>query len=235
MERRDRIAAALDVIETTTASLTTSPPDEVRQFAAAATMRCCALVRAACVLEDAGLGHLAGIMERQNWETWVIGLHVLLRGDDALLEVAGDDVHYKRLLSNKLALGLSYQPDWQGPIKKLNWKELADALGPLLVKEGEALPSSGTTSYDLVYRTQSLFAVHAGLATIGAYLRYGDDEWAIEPRPDAPFESIGVTSALHCIHLASYVFRRFGVATEPLEEHSQGFIGVEPGDGGTAA
>ena len=112
-------------------------------------MRCCALLRGVCVLEDAGLGAMAGILERQHWETWLVSLHVLLRGDDALHEIAGDDIFYKRLLAERLNLGFAYHPDWEGNIAKLNFKKLADELGPLLVQAGETGNHSGITGYDV--------------------------------------------------------------------------------------
>ena len=62
----------------------------------------------------AGLGALAGILERQHWETWLLSIHVVLRRDEALQEIAGDDIKYKRLLSDKLPLNIDYHPDWDG-------------------------------------------------------------------------------------------------------------------------
>jgi hypothetical protein len=76
----------------------------------------------------------------------------------------------------------------------------------------------------VTYRVQSLFAVHAGLATIGAYIRYGETSWSVEPNPDAPFPCIGLTSALHTLHLARYVFDRFGIADGQLEVVWEGLI-----------
>jgi hypothetical protein len=73
-----------------------SPPDQApRQFAAAGLMRRCALLRGVCVLEDARLGPVPGILERQHWETWLVSIHVVLRGFEALYEVAGDDIFWK--------------------------------------------------------------------------------------------------------------------------------------------
>ncbi len=50
---------------------------------------------------------------------------------------------------------------------------MAKQLGPLLEK-GEAGNAGGETAYDATYRVQPTFAVHANLATIGAYLKYAD-------------------------------------------------------------
>jgi len=217
MELRDYIRETLTQVDAEVPKLTTSPPDPPHQFAAAGLMRCCALLRGVCVLEDAGLGALAGILERQHWETWLLSMHAVLRGDEALHQIAGDDILYKRLLSKKLDLNLAYHPDWGGKLEKLNVYELAKQLGSLLEKAGETGNASGETGYNVTYRVQSTFAVHANLATIGAYLKYGETSWGVEPNPPAAFGALGMTPALHTLHLARYVFERFGLHTGEIE------------------
>ncbi len=188
-----------------------------RQFAAAGLMRCCALLRGVLVLEDAKLPHLAGILARQHWETWLVSLHAVLRGDEALKEIAGDDIYWKRRLSDRLKLGLAYHDDWEGKAAKLNFKNLAERLTPLLIAAGESGDLNGVTGYDVTYGVQSLFTVHAGLATIGAHLVYGPDTWSVELNPPAPFPDVAQTPALHTAHLANYVFKAFSLNPEPLE------------------
>lgn len=180
-------------------------------------MRCCALLRGVCVLEDAGLGVLAGILERQHWETWLLSMHVVLRGDEAINEIAGDDLKYKRLLSDKLALNIDYHPDLDVEPGQLNVYKLAEQLGPLLEKAGETGNTSGVMGYDVTYRVQSTFAVHANLSTFGAHLKYGDEVWGVEPNPPAPFDMLGMTPALHTLHLARYVFMKFGIPTGDID------------------
>jgi hypothetical protein len=195
-----------------------SPPDQApRQFAAAGLMRCCDLLRGICVLEDAGLGPVPGILERQHWETWLVSLHVILRGQEGLLEVAGDDSFWKRLLSEKLDLGFAYHEEWEGKVAKFNFKKLADGLKPLLVKAGEPDDPDDAKGYDVTYRVQSLFTVHAGLATIGSYLQYGEKTWSVIAHPPPPFPRVSQTPALHTAHLAKYVFNAFGLPTDGLD------------------
>ncbi len=180
-------------------------------------MRCGALLRGICVLEDASLGALVGILERQLWETWLVSLHVLLRGDEALREVAGDDIFYKRDLTKHFESGAAYQPDWEGRVAKLNYKQLAERLEPLLIQAGEPVDIPPVMGYVATYRVQSLFAMHAGLATIGRYLRYGETSWSVDPTPPAPFDDNGLTPALYTLHLAKYVFKHFRIATDAVE------------------
>ena len=181
-------------------------------------MRCCALLRGICVLEDAGLGILAGILGRQHWETWLLSLHVLLRRDEALQEVLGDDVFHKRRLAERFDLGSEYLPDWDGKVARLNVMRLAESLGPLLIEADE---DSDTTvaivAYDWTYRLQSMYSVHAGLGTIKPYIRTGEASSSVEPNPLAPFDDIGQISALYTLHLAKYVFEHFGIATDGLD------------------
>jgi hypothetical protein len=180
-------------------------------------MRCCSLLRGICVLEDAGLAAVAAILERQHWETWLVSLYVILRGQEALGEVAGDDIFWKRLLSEKLDLGFAYHENWEGKPAKLNFKKLYDDLQPLLESAGEPASPKGPRGYDITYRVQSLFAVHAGLATIGSYLRYGEKTWTVVRNPAPSFPRVSQTPALHTAHLAKHVFKSFGLPSEELE------------------
>ena len=215
---RDHIRETLRLVEDQAGLLETTPPNKCHQFAAGGLMRCHALLRGICVLEDASLGALAGMLERQLWETWLISLHVLLRGKEALDEVQGADVFHKRRLAKRLNLRPEYQPEWTGPVGKLNHWQLAEDLGPLLDEAGETGGvTTGILAYDVTYRVQSLFSVHAGIATIRPYIRFGQRSWSVEPNPSAPFDDIGLVPALYTLHLANYVFKRFGIATDAVE------------------
>ena len=214
---RERVCETLQIVQEQADLLETTPPDPHRQFAAAGLMRCGALLRGICVLEDASLGALVGILERQLWETWLVSLHVLLRGDEALREVAGDDIFYKRDLTKHFDLGAAYQSDWEGRVAKLNYKQLAESLKPLLIQAGETVDIAPVMGYVATYRVQSLFAMHAGLATIGRFIRYGETSWSVDPTPPAPFDDNSLTPALYMLHLAKYVFNHFRIATDAVE------------------
>ena len=218
MELRDHICRTLRLVEEQANSLVTTPQDKCPRLAAAGLMRCRALLRGICVLEDAGLGVLAGILGRALWETWLLSLHVLLRRDEAVQEVLSDYVFHTRKLAKSFTLTPEDNPDWEGKAKKLNYYQLAEKLGRLLVEAGETGDATlGVMGYDVNYRIHSQFAAHAGLSTIGPFARYGDESGSVDPEPSAPFDEIGQFSALYTLHLARYVFKSVGIATDSVE------------------
>lgn len=169
----------LEFIDKRVPELRSRPEQVVRQFAAAGLMRCCALLRGILTLDEAGMTGLAGILARQHWETWLVSLYVLLGGDDAVQVVAGDDIHWKRRLSGALKLNQDYHPNWPGRIEQLNYRVISERVLELLRQHGEPVTAGGVTGYDVTYRVQSLFAVHANIATITAHIAYGPDEWTV--------------------------------------------------------
>ena len=204
--------SVLAVIESRVPDLTSKPEQTARHLAAAGLLRCCVLLRGILALDEADLSSLGHILARQHWETWLVSFHVLMRGDEAIQQIAGDDIHWKRKLSDALKLGDIYHPDWGGPEGRLNYKGLADGLPALLQKAGEPPLPEGQNPYDIGYRVQSLFAVHANLATIGAHIVYGEDVWRLNFDPPNPFRDPAAAPVMHTVHLAQYVFMEFGLS-----------------------
>lgn len=193
------------------------PAQAARQLAAAGLMRCCALLRAVRLLEESGLGVIAGVLERAHWETWLVSLHVLLGGEEAIQKIAGDDIYWKRVLAKKFDLG-AYHDDWKGKVEKLNVWKLSEDLKPLMIAAGEEGNPDGTTAYDITFRVQSLFAAHACLSSFGHFMDYGDKEWRVVAEPPPQFPVPAPTPALNTAHLARYVFKAFGLAEKDLEQ-----------------
>jgi hypothetical protein len=156
----EKINELLSVIYANERNFKSPPQDASRQLAAAGLMRCCALVRGVRLLEDSELGVTAGVLERAHWETWLVSLHALFGGEDALQKIAWDDIHWKRILAKKFDLG-AYHDDWKGKVEKLNVWKLAEELKPLMLAAGEKGNPDGTTAYDITFRVQSLFTAHA--------------------------------------------------------------------------
>ena len=156
---------------------------------------------------------LAGILTRLHWETLVVSLYVLLDGDKALQVIAGDDIHWKRILSKELRLEREqdayYQQDWIGKIAKLNYFDLHDRMLKLLREREPVDGPAGVTGYDVTYRYESLVSSHANLTTIGEHLVYGDDEWAVSVDSSKARDDVAVTPVLYTGHLAQHVFQEF--------------------------
>lgn len=217
MQFRDHACKTLRLVENRTHLLKSRPIDRSRHLAAAGLVRCCALLRGICVLEDACLPALTGILERQNWEAWLVSRYILLRGDKAVDHIKGDNVKSWNTLRKGLGLGPEYVPDWEGDAKKLIVGQLAEKLEPLLLAAGDTEGADLARAYNPIFRGQSQFTVHAGLSTFELYTRL-EDEWAsVEPNPPSPFPNVGNISLLCTVHLAWHVFERFGIATNELE------------------
>ena len=182
-------------------------------------MRCCQLLRGMRHLEDASLHIPAGILRRQHWETWLVSLYVLLQGEEALDEISGDYVKHVRILSEKLGVRPEHVPDLDEEARKLNIHNLAQRIGPLLVKAGDAEGADmGVKRYDGIYRVQSQYAVHAGLSTVLPHIRIKEESWAVERNPPHPFDhEHSQHAAIYTLHLAKYVFKCFGIETAAVE------------------
>ena len=222
VQLRDHVPETLRLVEDQ-AHLLKAPhpetrPDVCRVFAAGGLMRCRELLRGISLLEAAGLDIPAGILYRQHWETWLVSVYVLLRGEEALSEIGADYVKNTRLLTKELKLELEHVPDKEEGASRLNFHQIAQDLGPLLVEAGDAWGGdAGIMAYNVTYRVQSQYAVHVGLSTIRPHIRIEDQWWSVELNPPPPFDGHGQFAAIYTLHLAKYVFNRFGIATIAVE------------------
>ena len=189
------------------------PPRKAEQFAAAGLMRCCALLKGVLVLDEASLPVMASILARQHWETWVVSLYVLLAGEEALQVIVDNDTHSKRSLSKfwpKLDVD---RPDLDEVPPRLNYKQLHDRVLELLRERGEPVDGeTEVTGYDVTYKCESLFSVHANWETIGRqHLVNGDDYWAVSVDSSLTPGNVVEAPVLYTSHLAQYVFEKFGL------------------------
>ena len=218
MQLRDHIRETLRIVEEHQDRLETTPPDVFRQIPAAGLMRCCELLRGMCVLEDAGLGTLVGMLERQLWETWLVSLDILLRDAEGIIELVHDYDHHMHKLIEGLGLPPKDYPDYGDGAKKLNIRELFERLEPLLLEDGDTFGAHVVkNTYFEVYKHKSQFAVHAGVGTLSAYIRVGETSLSVEPNPADTVESAWM-SVFWTLHLAKYVFGHFEIASEALDQ-----------------
>lgn len=215
------LAGAVDdllvVVESRAAVFESTPTERARHLAAAGLLHCCALLRGIRAVRVGGVPYISAVLARQVFETAVVSLHLALRGEAAAKDIEADDIFWKRRFPEKLRPDKPYRPEWDGTPRRLNIKELADQIPALLRAQGESHNPELPTGYDLIYRVQSLFGVHAGLSTLGAYISYGQDLWRLTNRPQSPFPLLEQTPALLTAHLAKYVFACYGVSAIEVE------------------
>ena len=196
-----------------------SPPRKAEQFAAAGLMRCCALLQGILVLDEK-MPVLAGILVRQHWETWLVSLYVLLDGDEALEVIVADNIYRMQRMrpifeALRLEVDHHYDPD-PDSVKKpkpLNYLRLHERVRKLLRKGGEPVDGpAGVTDYDVIYRSDSLFSIHANLFTIGGHLVCGDDECAVSvDSSNALDDDVARGPVIYTNYLAQRVFEKFGL------------------------
>ena len=217
VQLRDHIRESLRLVETHQNLLETTPPDVFLQTPAAGLMRCCELLRGMCVLEDAGLGTLVGMLERQLWETWLISLDILLRDTEALVELGHDYDHHMNALIKGLGLPSEEYPDF-GKSAQRNIRDLFEKIEARLVEAGDTFGARLIKdTYFNVYRRNSHLAVHAGVGTLSAYIRIGETSLSVEPNPADTIGSAWM-SLFWTLHLAKYVFGHFGIESEAIDQ-----------------
>jgi hypothetical protein len=96
---------------------------------------------------------------------------------------------------------------------------MASAVGDYLVAQGDDAASEVRWCYDLVYRHQSAFGVHGGLAAVSGHLTQ-ENGWlgvsAERLEADASGELLWGATLLHV--LARRVFLEFGIGVADLDE-----------------
>ena len=205
-------------------------PDLVgRQCAAGGLARARALLEGIILVGDGNRPDVVGVLLRTLYETYIVSLYLLLGGADAVVEVMGDYAKSARTLAEKhgrppspgIALwhALREAVGPKGPpVGRLNYEKIAGQVGGLLQRAGD--PRGGKDRamerYDLVYRVESQLSAHAGLGSMGQYVDWRGEPWAVRARPAV--RSVGaedhvVLAAVMTAHLASHVFRTFGLHT----------------------
>jgi UDP-N-acetylglucosamine transferase subunit ALG13 len=142
-----------------------------------ATSRGAALLRAALVLSQSGLANALGPTIRSIYETWLVGYFGGLGGsDEHLLMVDQFDYEW-----NQLSTHLPVVPKRRHQGAKLSIWTYADTVRSLLDSNEHPMAGFPVRGFNVMYRIESLFSVHAGLASIGLAVT-DDDDRVIVPR-----------------------------------------------------
>jgi hypothetical protein len=212
--------ALAQLVEDRRPLLTSAPGWSRRQVSAAYLARCRRFLLGMHELLDAGMPDLIGSLVRPMFEAWLYGLWIILGDTDALDRVISA---YKRdieKLDRMAGLELDQEMDgWAEEPQGPRVEEIARHVGQLLVQAGDPGGAQLLWSYQLVYRSESSFGVHGGLASVMGHLN--DDD---EPTPvsEARDTGDGRGSAVWCgillAVLARHVWTTFGVGVDLLDD-----------------
>jgi hypothetical protein len=209
------------LVEKRIPDLTSAPELMPRQFAALAVARCCRLFRAIGVLTEAGMTDLCSLPVRPLYEVMLVGFYTLYGGHDAYDEVRGAYVRELGLLPEVAREGSSLVENWAGPKNRINWEDLGRKVGALMEeKAGEPNATAFLTSwYDLLYRGESINAVHAGVGSLQRHLIHGDG-WVGTSVVGKPVDVEGtgplLVAAVLLGLLAYHVIKAFGFSAEVM-------------------
>ena len=201
-------------------------------------MRAEALLRGVRILIDAGRADLAGLLIRSIWECWVIGLYLLLGGQDSAEHVmAAYRHHIEQYWANRPQdagpppqLDEDFWNEWPEPRRLWFDKVTKIVEGLLQASEQGPIEYSGISSYDVLYRLESVFSVHAGKALFDRYVDPATDEQPFErvissPILQVPVDQLEAMAAVWAAHLAWFVYREFGISTSELQLPFMSLIG----------
>lgn len=219
--QRARLLAdeALSLLEGRLSGFTSAPRFLNRHVGAGFLTRCLALIRGIETLDDAGYDDLCGLLFRVLVECCLLGMYVVLGGEEAIKTVLGD---HKRNLSimareNDSESLRNWAAEWSVDEDFLKVQAVAQALDPLLRAAGDQNPDARGI-YNSAYRLDSTFNVHG----VGAVLRYLDvsqEPWRIQVRPEplgmAPETYLNL-GALYTTYFAGIAFNEWGYGADDI-------------------
>jgi hypothetical protein len=236
--------ALLELVKPRLSELTSRPDQYQRQFAAAALTRCLALLEGVVALGEVGLEEDAGVLARSLAETWAVGAYVLLGPDGAVDDFAFDakesirkfrdasaklkplsadeSAMFDRMLTRlDAAAKRATKKTKAGDPRDVNYSEIMEQdLPKLLGKRDPDDEDLGKVVYAHIYRIESTFSTHAGLASIAGYLDADGDSATLVRPPRRPFLDGEAEKACALLtgHLAALVFESFGRDPKPFKD-----------------
>ena len=211
----------VDLIENRLPDLTSRQELMPRHFAALGVARCCRLYRAIGVLTQAGMTDLASLPVRPLYEVVLVGFYTLYGGHDAYEEIRGAYVRDLALMPDEARRGSTLVDKWSGPRNRINWEDLGRKVGALLEeKAGEPNATAFITAwYGLLYRGESINAIHAGVGTLHRHLTHDGERVGVsvvgqpaDAEATGPVLVAGVILGM----LAYHVIKAFGFNAERI-------------------
>jgi hypothetical protein len=203
-----------------------SPQDRAAQhYAAAALARCNRLLLSMLDLRKAGFPDVLGVMLRCLVECWYLGMLAIL---------APDETHDMIRAAHKWQLERLDDSTWEGvgsvtaqidqAAQKMNWKVVSNRVGSLLAELGQPEgQATATSTYETIYRGESLLSVHAGAASLMGHFQEIDaatfSTREIRHEPDDGFSRI-LAAAPFVGSLASCVASEYGLGNSEVDRIS---------------
>jgi hypothetical protein len=193
-----------------------SPAGELgKQMAAAAVLRCHSCLDGITTLLAAGLRDMTGLLVRQAWECWLVGIYLALGGPSAMREVVGDYARALRVQGERWA-GHPGVPEELASVAeaRIPVEVMAQRVGDLLRRLDPPSPLVDANShYNVLYRTESSSGVHAGAGLLLRYLEDTDKGVRLKWSPESAVvdDDVEEMVAAYLAHLASVVFPVIGL------------------------
>lgn len=165
-------------IETELATMSSSPHELPRHFAAMALAKAVRLCRGMLTLQGNELEDVVDATLRLVAEHTTLGMYLLYGGDAAFEEVRGAHVHGLALIDRATGSTNPLVAAWTGPRRRLHWENLMHKTVPDLIVAAtgdQSAHQAFVQLYDEIYRGQSLLAAHAGVGTIARHLTTAAD------------------------------------------------------------
>jgi hypothetical protein len=212
---------ACALIEDRLGTFTSSPNSLNRHLSAGFLARCMALIRGMARLDQDDIDELGGILCRALLEDCLLGLYVLLGGDEAIRAVLGEyERNVRTLIERNEIEELTEGISDERTSSRISLEEVSRRLGPLLEAAGDR-KADATGLYDAVYRTYSTFHVH-GAGSAFRYMVMSEPKiWSIvtRPEPTTMTWSVHLTlGALYATYFARVAFPKWGYETAPFAD-----------------
>ncbi len=192
-----------------------------RLFAGASLARSSRLLGAILTLFDTGFVDAVGALLRQILECWFVGEYLLLAPEEAMQKLVEANKYQMEKMGNAGWEDLGeFAAAFDVDSRQINWATLAGRIGELFEEWGhEGAANRGKDLYDMIYRSQSLLSVHAGVGSFAGHVEVHEKFSSISEvrtEPGLPMMPVLMAASLVC-WLGVRVSEEFGIGTARLE------------------
>lgn len=208
-------------------AMVTSDETDCLAVAFAATARCRRLMMGIVALVESDLDHVMGGLLRTLYETWLVGIYVLLGGDPALRHLIDKRDKEQKTFARLLGDPVDCLPDG----KELRVLDLASAVTGLLEAESHEHAQFARRAYDSFYRIESYRSTHGGLGSVAGHIEEdGTSRRILARRPeyDDGMRHLFLMGVALLASSAQVPARRAGLPHGRLDKVGQAIIDLDP-------